>query len=101
MEFSSNMKSFFAKIYAAILTRKLQKQQLHAVHIQNQILLDLVQKSKETKFGKAHCFEAINSYEAYQRAVPVRDYEEFQIPYMQDLIAGESDVLWPGKPIYF
>lgn len=101
MEFSRNMKSFFAKIYAAILTRKLQKQQLHAVHIQNQILLDLVQKAKETKFGKAHHFEAINSYEAYQRAVPVRDYEEFQVPYMQDLIAGESDVLWPGKPIYF
>ncbi|MEY2799755.1 MAG: hypothetical protein RI934_743, partial [Bacteroidota bacterium] len=35
------MKSFFAKIYAAILTGKLKKQQLHAVQIQNQILLDL------------------------------------------------------------
>ena len=95
------MKSFFAKIYAAILTGKLKKQQLHAVQIQNQILLDLVQKAKETKFGKAHHFETIKSYETYQRTVPVRDYEEFQFPYMQDLIAGESDVLWPGKPIYF
>ena len=95
------IKSFLAKIYARILVRKLQQDQLRAIDIQAQILADLIKKAKHTSFGLAHQFNQIENYETFKSLVPVRDYEDFQEPYLKDLIAGKHNVLWPGKPIYF
>ncbi len=95
------IKSFLAKIYARILVRKLQQEQLHAINIQTQILSELIQKAKHTQFGLAHQFDQIANYETFKSLVPVRDYEDFQEPFLKDLIAGKPNVLWPGKPIYF
>lgn len=95
------IKSFFAKIYARILVKKLQQDQLHAIGIQAQILADLIKKAKHTNFGLAHQFDQIASYETFKSLVPIRDYEDFQEPFLKNLIAGKSNVLWPGKPIYF
>jgi phenylacetate-coenzyme A ligase PaaK-like adenylate-forming protein len=95
------IKSFLAKIYARKLVRKLHRQQLHAIGIQAQILADLIKKAKHTSFGLAHQFDQIANYETFKSLVPVRDYEDFQEPFLKDLIAGKPNVLWPGKPIYF
>ena len=95
------IKSFLAKIYARILVRKLQQDQLRAIDIQAQILADLIKKAKHTSFGLAHQFNQIDNYETFKSLVPVRDYEHFQEPFLKDLIAGKHNVLWPGKPIYF
>ena len=96
-----SIKSFLAKIYARKLVRKLHRQQLHAIGIQAQILADLILKAKHTQFGLSHQFDQIANYETFKSLVPVRDYEDFQEPYLKDLIAGKPNVLWPGKPIYF
>ena len=96
-----SIKSFLAKIYARKLVRKLHRQQLHAIGIQAQILADLIIKAKHTQFGLAHQFDQIANYETFKSLVPVRDYEDFQEPFLKDLIAGKPNVLWPGKPIYF
>ena len=96
-----SIKSFLAKIYARKLVRKLHLQQLHAIGIQAQILADLILKAKHTQFGLSHQFDQIANYETFKSLVPVRDYEDFQEPYLKDLIAGKPNVLWPGKPIYF
>ena len=37
---------------------------------------------------------------AFQRAVPVRDYEGLR-GYMDRAVDGEENVVWPGKPLYF
>jgi hypothetical protein len=34
------------------------------------------------------------------KRVPIRDYEDLK-PYVEKVVAGESDILWKGKPIYF
>jgi hypothetical protein len=96
-----SIKSFLSKKYARLLVRKLKHQQLHAIVIQQQILADLIKKAKHTQFGLAHQFDQIASYETFKSLVPVRDYEDFQEPFLKDLIAGKPNVLWPGKPIYF
>ena len=96
-----SIKSLLAKIYARKLVRKLQHQQLRAIGIQQQILADLIKKAKHTQFGLAHQFDQIANYETFKSLVPVRDYEDFQEPFLKDLIAGKPNVLWPGKPIYF
>ncbi|WP_373519199.1 GH3 auxin-responsive promoter family protein, partial [Pricia sp.] len=36
----------------------------------------------------------------FAKHVPIRDYEELK-PYIEQAVAGQPDVLWPGKPIYF
>ncbi|NJW55153.1 GH3 family domain-containing protein, partial [Salinimicrobium oceani] len=53
-----------------------------------------------TEFGKDHGFRNISSYREYAARVPVRDYEELK-PYVEKVVAGEKDILWPGKPLYF
>jgi hypothetical protein len=96
-----SIKSLLSKIYARKIVRKLRHKQLRAIGIQQQILADLIKKAKHTQFGLAHQFDQIASYETFKSLVPVRDYEDFQEPFLKDLIAGKSNVLWPGKPIYF
>jgi hypothetical protein len=60
----------------------------------------LVQKAFKTRFGQDHFFKDIHSYEEFREAVPVRDYEDLK-PYVEDILHGEQNVLWPGKPAYF
>ena len=38
--------------------------------------------------------------QAFQEAVPVRSYEGLRA-FVDRAVAGEADVLWPGKPMYF
>ncbi|MFY7937318.1 MAG: GH3 family domain-containing protein, partial [Flavobacterium sp.] len=56
--------------------------------------------AKKTQFGKEHNFSTIKTFEDFAKQVPVRDYEDLK-PYVDKVVAGESDVLWKGKPLYF
>ena len=61
---------------------------------------DLVHKAKKTKFGIDHSFSNIKNYSDFKKHVPIRDYEDFK-GYIQQIINGEEDVLWPNTPLYF
>ena len=61
---------------------------------------DLVKKALNTQFGKDHFFKDIESYADFREAVPVHDDQDLSA-YIAQLKNGESDVLWPGKPLYF
>ena len=54
----------------------------------------------KTSFAKDHSFEEIKNHKDFVKRVPVRSYEEFK-PYIERVKLGETNVLWPGKPIYF
>lgn len=60
----------------------------------------LVQKAQSTVFGRDHFFRDIRNYADYKQAVPIRDYEALK-PYVEQILQGQQDVLWPGKPLYF
>lgn len=60
----------------------------------------LVSSGKATRFGQDHRFGDIQSVSDFQQAVPIRDYEELK-PYVEKILAGQPDVLWPGQPLYF
>ena len=59
---------------------------------QRQVLRQLLQRHANTQFGWDHRFDRIYSPADYQRAVPIRDYEGFR-PYVQQMMAGEPDIL--------
>jgi hypothetical protein len=67
---------------------------------QDNILKELLKVGKTTGFGKEHHLEAVNSYEEFKKAVPIRDYESYK-PYIDKIKEGKHNILWKGKPIYF
>lgn len=95
-----SLKSFAAKIFAKRIAQKNQKWVNNPVATQEKVLKDLVASGMQTIFGRDHDFSSIKSHEDFVNNVPVRDYEELK-DYVQEIINGDQDVLWPGKPIYF
>lgn len=95
-----SIKSFFAIPFAKYIVRQVKKWANKPHKTQEKVFQNLIQKAKITAFGKDHNFDSIRCYEDFKKNVPVCDYEELK-PYVERIINGESDVLWPDKPIYF
>ncbi|TRW22158.1 GH3 auxin-responsive promoter family protein [Flavobacterium zepuense] len=95
-----SLKTFGAKIFAAIIHGKTQKWAQNPVETQQKVFKKLLAAAKDTQFGKDHGFEGITSYADYAAKVPVRDYEALKT-YVDRVVHGEENVLWPGKPLYF
>lgn len=93
-------KSFLAQPIAKLIAHNISKWSANAVAEQEKIRQYLVQVGTKTAFGKDHEFNKIKNYEDFKAQVPIRDYEELK-PYVERIKAGESDVLWRGKPLYF
>lgn len=95
------LKAFISKYYAAWQVKRLQAWKTNAVEVQEALRKTLVAQAKNTKFGKDHGFAEIATYEDFKKHIPVRDYEELRNPYIEDMVRGEENILWPGKPMYF
>jgi len=63
-------------------------------------MIKLLNQAQHTVFGKEHKFSEIKNYSDFKRNIPVRDYEGIK-NYIQKIINGDENVLWPEKPIYF
>ncbi|MER3375801.1 MAG: GH3 auxin-responsive promoter family protein [Allomuricauda sp.] len=95
-----SLKSFAAKIFAKRIAKKNQKWVKNPIRAQEKVFKELISSAEQTQFGKDHDFGNITSHTDFTQKVPVRDYEELK-GYVQKIIDGQQDVLWPGKPIYF
>lgn len=60
----------------------------------------LMQDAGHTQFAKDHHFHDIHNPLDFQEAVPLRDYEGLK-SYIDQVVDGKPNVLWPGKPLYF
>lgn len=94
------IRSVLAKPFASYVARQTAKWTKNPVHYQHQTLMQLIDQAKSTSFGKDHQFDLIRNYDAFKKNVPIRDYEALR-PYVEQVVAGKSDILWPGKPAYF
>ena len=94
------MKTIIAIIFAHIVNTKNKKWIKNPLYSQDQTFKKLIRSALQTEFGKKHEFQSIKSYEQYQKKVPVRDYEQLR-PYIDKVVQGEENILWPGKPLYF
>src|SRR5690606_5797059 len=96
---SMGLKAALSKPFAALVTKKIDRWKYQAATVQEKVRKQLVSAAKNTTFGRDHHFSTIHSYEDFKEQVPVRDYEGLR-PYIERVVAGESAVLWPGKPLY-
>jgi phenylacetate-coenzyme A ligase PaaK-like adenylate-forming protein len=92
------------KIVAKQLARRARKRinnwAANPIETQQRVFNQLIKKAKQTAFGKDHSFDQIKNHKDFIKRVPITDYEGLRT-YVDRVVAGESDVLWPGKPLYF
>tara|TARA_A200000159_G_scaffold162432_1_gene186360 strand:- start:150 stop:1631 length:1482 start_codon:yes stop_codon:yes gene_type:complete len=93
------MKKIAAKLFAYWVDRKNQKWINNPLEAQQKTLKFLVSSAQNTTFGKDHNFSTITDYKSFKKQVPVRNYEEIRT-YVDRIVAGEKNVLWPGQPLY-
>ncbi len=94
------LKQFAAKIFAKYIVQQTAQWANEPIATQEGVFAALIAQARHTQFGKDHGFDQIKTHEDFVKSVPVRDYEDLK-PYVQKVVAGEKDVLWPGQPAYF
>ncbi len=72
-----------------------------AVAAQRRQLAALVKTAAGTTFGRDHAFASIGSVEDFQRAVPIRKYEDMWRDYWQPPFPILDNVTWPGRVPFF
>ena len=95
-----SLKSLAAKIFAKRVAKRTRKWVENPFTTQERLFKNLIQKAQHTEFGKDHNFKNIQTHSDFVQNVPVRDYEELK-GYIEKVVEGNPDILWPGKPIYF
>lgn len=95
-----SLKSFAARVFAKIVARQTQKWASNPVASQQRVFDHLIKTAGNTAFAKAHSFNTIASHSDFVKNVPVRDYEGLK-PFVDRVVAGEADILWPGRPLYY
>ncbi|MBO3096756.1 GH3 auxin-responsive promoter family protein [Gelidibacter pelagius] len=94
------LKSALAKVFAHAIRKSVLKWANNPIETQQAVFKSLMDEAKDTQFGKDHDFNNIKSHADFVSQVPVRDYEGLK-PYVERVVAGEPDILWKGKPLYF
>ncbi len=67
----------------------------HPMNVQQEQLFRLLGKAEKTEWGIKHDYSSVESIKDFQDRVPVNRYEEMK-PYIDRLLQGERDVVWPG-----
>jgi hypothetical protein len=75
------------------LLRQIDKGRRNPWEMQQQLFHRLMKAGKASAFGQEHRFGHIRDVAAFQRLVPVREYDEL-LPYIERIRQGEQRVLW-------
>lgn len=72
---------------------------------QHEVLQYILEKARDTAFGKKYKFDRIlssaNVYQAFHEAVPLFDYDQMYECWWKRVEEGEASVTWPEHPTYF
>ncbi len=95
-----SVKAIAARLFASLVHRRSARWIENPEAAQQLTFRQLIRQGRATRFGQDHGFDQICTYKDFASRVPVRDYEALK-PYIEAILKGESDVLWPGRPAYF
>ncbi|SEH76068.1 GH3 auxin-responsive promoter [Paenimyroides aquimaris] len=68
--------------------------------VQNELLLNLIQRAKFTEIGKEYDFSSILTYQQFAERVPVSVYEDIE-PLIERTRRGENNIFWAEPIRYF
>lgn len=95
-----SIKAFGAKLFAKYIHFREQQWITNPLRAQQKTFFALIRNAQYTQFGLDHDFSNIKSYKDFSNRVPIRDYEALK-PYVEQVLNGEKNVLWPELPVYF
>jgi hypothetical protein len=70
------------------------------VAVQERTLRSLLRRARRTRFGRDHRFGTIGTVTEFQKAVPLRTYEDLWKQYLQDQYPIFDNLTWPGRIPY-
>ena len=94
------MKTLITILFSKLVKKRNKIWITNPLKTQNKTFKKLLKKGMNTQFGLDHNFSSIKSYEDFKNQVPIRDYEGLK-PYVDKVVSGEKNILWPGQPLYF
>ncbi|WP_375238353.1 GH3 auxin-responsive promoter family protein [Aurantibacter sp.] len=95
-----SLKSFLAIPFAKLIKKQVYRWANKPIETQEVVFKELIFNASKTLFGQDHDFANIKSHSDFVKRVPIRDYEGLRY-YVDRMVAGEEDILWKGKPLYF
>ena len=94
------LKAALSKPFAKAVVKKNRQWIENPIESQLATFKSLIEQAKETSFGQDHDFQNIQTIKDFQSKVKVQSYEGLK-GYIDRMVEGEEDVLWPGKPLYW
>jgi GH3 auxin-responsive promoter len=70
------------------------------IDAQQALVEELVSTAKDTEWGKKYHYESIRTIAEFQKNIPISSYEDMS-PYIERMMNGETDILWPGQIEWF
>lgn len=93
----------FNSLFSWIIKKRIHQIDLfkkYPLEVQEEVLMHLISRGKNTEWGSAYNYEAIQSYVDFNQRVPLTDYETIE-PYVQRLLQNEQNLLWDADIKWF
>ena len=72
----------------------------YPLEVQGELFTSLMEKGRFSEFGEKYEFSSIKSLDDYKARVPIQSYEDI-FPYIERIMRGEQQVLWPTDITWF
>jgi hypothetical protein len=93
----------FNSIFSWFIKKRIHQIELfkkYPVEVQNECFQKLITSAKDTEWGKKYGFSSIENYADFTTRVPLQEYEDVK-PYIDRLVKGEQNLLWPTPVKWF
>jgi len=93
----------FNSIFSWIIKKRIHQIELfkkYPFEVQNDVLLVLIDKAKDTEWGKKYGYHAIKNQTDFNKNVPLTNYEMFR-PYVERLLKNEQNLTWSSEIKWF
>ena len=90
-------------VFSWIIKKRIHQMELfikYPMDVQNEVLHQLIEKAKNTEWGRCYDYKSIKSYSDYIERVPLQDYDSLKDQIIR-IKQGEQNVLWPTDIKWF
>ncbi|MEM9916501.1 MAG: GH3 auxin-responsive promoter family protein [Bacteroidota bacterium] len=95
-----NLANNLFRLYYQHRFRRIEYIMENPLEAQQAIFKMLISNGQYTEWGQKYRFDEVRSPEVYAQRMPVQRYEDFH-SYIERMMKGERDVLWPGRTHLF
>ncbi|MCH2223299.1 MAG: GH3 auxin-responsive promoter family protein [Crocinitomicaceae bacterium] len=93
----------FNSIFAWVIKKRIHQIDLfrkYPIEVQQELFQRHIEMGRKTEFGRKYNFDQIESYKDFKEKVPLQYYEDVK-PWVDRLMEGEQQLLWPTDTKWF